>query len=155
MAPGERAPRIYLEYDAAVSLHACLARSYHHRPIRQASARILLPSTGSGIVATVPGFGGVARVCVNDWAERTPYMVWFWTKDSNTLRLETRYDNDARVYVALLRWADGREETERFEDSMSFQRRLEELEAYLQSEHWTRTGPALLPDGWPKEKPDR
>jgi hypothetical protein len=82
-------------------------------------------------------------------------MVWFWTKDSNTLRLETRYDNDARVYVALLRWADGREETERFEDSMSFQRRLEELEAYLQSEHWTRTGPALLPDGWPKEKPDR
>lgn len=44
-------------------------------------------------------------------------MVWFWTRDNDTLRLETRYDNDAEGYVAILRWPDGREEIERFLDA--------------------------------------
>ncbi len=83
-------------------------------------------------------------------------MVWFWTKDDATLCVETRYDNDALMYVAKLRWSDGREQTERFLDGDSFRRRLEALEAELASERWVHVGPpALLPDGWPKKPPRR
>lgn len=83
-------------------------------------------------------------------------MLWFYSRDGDTLRLETLYDNNARMYQVILRWPDGREETERFVDQVSFRRRLEALEVELVAERWTQKGlPGLLPDGWPREPPGR
>jgi hypothetical protein len=83
-------------------------------------------------------------------------MVWFWTRDDETLRLETRYDDGARSYVAHLRWPDGREETERYSDARSFRRRLEQLEMALEAAQWRQNGaPVMLPDGWPHRPPGR
>jgi len=41
-------------------------------------------------------------------------MVWLFERSDETLQLETRYDNDTSEFVAIIRYADGHEHTERF-----------------------------------------
>lgn len=53
-------------------------------------------------------------------------MVWFLSRGDQPLRLEARYDNDN--YVLVVRWPDGRQETQRFADAPAFRERLMELE---------------------------
>lgn len=77
-------------------------------------------------------------------------MIWFYTRESKTLRAETRFDNDTAEYVLILHWPDGRTEIERFPDTASFQSRLDALQKYLKDEQWQQKGPPeLLADGWP------
>jgi hypothetical protein len=83
-------------------------------------------------------------------------MVWFWTRDDETLRVETRYDDGARLYVAHFCWPDGRQETERYQDVKAFRRRLEEVEAALEAAQWRQNGaPIMLPAGWSRPPPGR
>jgi hypothetical protein len=81
-------------------------------------------------------------------------MLWFFERNEEQVKLETRFDNDAQEYVAILRWPDGREQEERSSTAAAFRSRLLELERQLEIDRWRRTGPMIvLPDGWPDKRP--
>jgi hypothetical protein len=81
-------------------------------------------------------------------------MLWFFERDQDAVRLETRYDNDTAEYVAIATYPDGRQEIERFGDADLYRRWLEAWEHTLEAEHWTRRGPpVVVPDGWPDRRP--
>jgi hypothetical protein len=80
-------------------------------------------------------------------------MVWFFERDDKSLRLETRYDNDRAEFVALVRYPDGREETERFTAIDKFHSWVVAFERNLEVQNWTNpTGPIILPYGWPNPR---
>src|SRR5215204_4695520 len=58
--------------------------------------------------------------------ERREYrcMLWFFDRDDQKVEVETRFDNNTLDYVLIIRWPDGREETERYADSESFSTRV-------------------------------
>jgi len=81
-------------------------------------------------------------------------MLWFFERNDEQVKLETRFDNDTREYLAIVRWPDGRERTERCSTAETFRERLLALERELETERWRRTGPMIvLPDGWPDKRP--
>lgn len=80
-------------------------------------------------------------------------MLWFFERNDQSLRLETRYDNDTSEYVLILNWPDGHEETERFTDREEYRLRLVALENSFETQRWVRHGPPMiLPDGWPNKR---
>ena len=81
-------------------------------------------------------------------------MLWFFERDDETLRLETRYDNDMSEFVVIVRYPDGHQRTERFSDLDEFGEWIEAFEGNLEHQRWTRPshGPIILPDGWPKKR---
>ena len=81
-------------------------------------------------------------------------MLWFFRRQEESLRLETRYDNKASEYVAVVRWPDGRQQTEQFTKGEAFRAWLAAFEDALDGEFWSRDrSPVVLPDGWPDKKP--
>jgi hypothetical protein len=81
-------------------------------------------------------------------------MLWFFERDDEQVKLETRFDNDTQEYLAIVRWPDGREQTDRCSTAEAFRTRLLALERELENERWHRTGPMIvLPDGWPDKRP--
>ncbi len=81
-------------------------------------------------------------------------MVWFYTRDRALLAVETRYDNDAAEYVAIIVYPDGHRQTERFHTREAFREWLQALEQRLEHEQWIPDGaPHILPDGWPHKPP--
>ena len=77
-------------------------------------------------------------------------MLWFFDRDNESLRLETRYDNSTLEFVALVRYPDGRDLERRFRDRREFREWLEAFERALGAKHWRgRGGPIVLPYGWP------
>ena len=77
-------------------------------------------------------------------------MLWFFERNKESLRLETRYDNDSKEFVVTVFWSDGRQQTERFTDVELCRTWLTGLEQSLASEHWVMSGsPVVLPHGWP------
>jgi len=79
-------------------------------------------------------------------------MLWFFDRADQTLRLETRYDNDTREFVAVIRWPDGREQIERFTEIRDFRRWLVALDHILEFAQWKPTSPVILPYGWPNKR---
>jgi hypothetical protein len=81
-------------------------------------------------------------------------MVWFFERHEESLKLETRYDNDTAEFVAIVHYPDGREQTERFTKADKFRSWLVTFERNIEGQHWTRhgDGPVFLSDGWP-DKP--
>ena len=76
-------------------------------------------------------------------------MIWIFERGNESLRLETRYENDTAEYVLIVHHPDGSHQTERFNDSVTFQTRLDSLEKKLGRENWHYVGaPVLLRDGW-------
>ena len=76
-------------------------------------------------------------------------MIWIFERGNESLRLETRYENDTTEYVLIVHHPDGSHQTERFNDSVTFQTRLDSLEKKLGRENWHYVGaPVLLRDGW-------
>jgi hypothetical protein len=76
-------------------------------------------------------------------------MLWFFDRDYEKVEVETRFDNNTLDYVLVIRWPDGREETERYADSESFSARVIALSDELKSMNWRNTGsPIVLPEGW-------
>jgi len=83
-------------------------------------------------------------------------MIWFYTRDQQSLTLETRYDNDTFEYVALVVNAHGQPETRRFKTVNEFRAWLLSFENELTSERWKTEGPPhFLADGWPHKPPVR
>ena len=79
-------------------------------------------------------------------------MLWFFERDDESLKLETRYDNDTSEFVVIVRYPNGREQTERFTDSDEYGAWLEAFERNLEHQHWTRRGPVIVRDGWPNKR---
>ena len=81
-------------------------------------------------------------------------MIWFFGRDDQSLRLDTRYDNDTSELVVMLHHPDRRAQTERFTNPEACRTWLLALEHNLELQHWTRHGsPVFLPYGWPHRRP--
>ncbi len=81
-------------------------------------------------------------------------MLWFYTRDQQSLTVETRYDNDTCEYVATVMGATGVPQSTRFASSEEFRTWLLALERNLTSQSWRPEGsPHILPDGWPTKRP--
>jgi hypothetical protein len=78
-------------------------------------------------------------------------MLWLFERDEESLKLETRYDNDRSEFMAFIRYPDGHEHTERFSDAEAFRSWLVAFEGDLETQRWTLhgSGPVFLPHGWP------
>jgi hypothetical protein len=80
-------------------------------------------------------------------------MVWLFERDDESLRLETRYDNDTAEFVAVVHYPDGRERMERFDEIDEFRAWLVAFERNLNIQRWAdKTGPIILPYGWPDKR---
>jgi hypothetical protein len=80
-------------------------------------------------------------------------MLWFFERNDESLTIETRFDNDSSEFVAIVRFPDGRELTERFQRADEFSAWLAGFEQTLTDERWNgRGGPILLPYGWPNKR---
>jgi hypothetical protein len=78
-------------------------------------------------------------------------MVWFWKRDNEELRVETRYDNATQEFIVTLQFGNGATQSERFARRSAFEARLIALERDLGAERWASTGPPqFLPDGFPR-----
>jgi hypothetical protein len=78
-------------------------------------------------------------------------MIWFFDRDRDLLRLETRYDNTTLEFVAVVHYSDGRTLERRFAQSKAFREWLEAFERALEGQRWKgRSGPVVLPYGWPE-----
>jgi hypothetical protein len=76
-------------------------------------------------------------------------MLWMFERDNESLRLETRYDNDAAEFVLVMHRFDGSQQVERFKKESAFRGRLEALERQLDADDWRSVGsPVMLRDGW-------
>jgi hypothetical protein len=76
-------------------------------------------------------------------------MLWMFERGEDSLRLETRYDNDVSEFVLVMHRTDGRQHIERFKEESAFRGRLEALERQLDAERWQAVGsPVLLREGW-------
>jgi hypothetical protein len=79
-------------------------------------------------------------------------MLWFFERDDESLKLETLYDNHTSEFVVIVRYPDGREQTERFTDGDTYGVWLEMFERNLEHQRWTRQGgPMIMPEGWPNK----
>ena len=79
-------------------------------------------------------------------------MLWFFDRDDESLKLETRYDNETSEFVVIVRYPNGAEHQKRFADISEFRQWLEVFERDLAMQRWTaRSGPIILPYGWPDE----
>ena len=77
-------------------------------------------------------------------------MLWFFERDDELVRLETRYDNKTSEIVVTVHWPDGRDQTQRFGDEETCRDWLVVVEQSLRHARWMRNGPPIiLPYGWP------
>lgn len=76
-------------------------------------------------------------------------MIYIFERDTEALRLETRYSKDSELYEIILRRADGTTTRETFAGEMAFRSRLDELYGQLEDQRWHHVGPPqLLAGGW-------
>ena len=76
-------------------------------------------------------------------------MIYIFERDTESLRLETRYSSDSKTYEIIWRRADGTTTKESFTGETSFRTRLDEIYSDLEHEMWRTVGPPhLLADGW-------
>jgi hypothetical protein len=80
-------------------------------------------------------------------------MVWLFDRDQETICLQTFYDNDAKEFVAIVTWSDGRQDQTRFDTAAAVGDWLRAFQAALEEDQFRQQGPpTVLPDGWP-DKP--
>jgi len=75
-------------------------------------------------------------------------MVWMYLRGSESLRVETRFDNETNEYVLIVYREDGTQQGTRFKDATLFKTRFETLEKHLDRDRWQTDGGRLLRDGW-------
>ena len=76
-------------------------------------------------------------------------MIYIFERDSESLRLETRYIADSKTYEIIWRRADGSVQRENLRSETVFRTRLDEIYSELEENQWRTTGPPqLLADGW-------
>jgi len=83
-------------------------------------------------------------------------MLWFYTRDRESLSLETRYDNQTHEYLGIVTYPDSRQESRRFPTAALFRAWLISLDLDLTKQRWAQDGtPHILPDGWPHKTPEQ
>lgn len=76
-------------------------------------------------------------------------MIYLFERESEALRIETRYTKESKTYEIIWRRADGTTTQESFKGETSFRSRLDEIYTELEQEDWHTVGPPhLLTDGW-------
>ena len=76
-------------------------------------------------------------------------MIYLFERESEALRIETRYTKESKTYEIIWRRADGTTTKESFSGETSFRSRLDEIYTVLEQEHWHTVGPPhLLAGGW-------
>jgi hypothetical protein len=81
------------------------------------------------------------------------HMLWFYSRNRDLVRLETRYDNDTQEYIGVVTHSDSRQ-TERFSTLEEFRAWLIAIERQLVDAQWFLKGtPQILPNGWPDKRP--
>ena len=76
-------------------------------------------------------------------------MIYLFERESEALRIETRYTKESKTYDIIWRRADGTTTKESFSGETSFRSRLDEIYTVLEQEHWHTVGPPhLLAGGW-------
>ena len=80
-------------------------------------------------------------------------MVWFYTRNQQSLTLETRFDNATNEFVGILTGLTASPVTKRFSTVEGFRNWIEAMERDLAEQQWKADGaPHVLPDGW-RDKP--
>ena len=70
-------------------------------------------------------------------------------RESESLRIETRYVSSSKTYEIIWRRADGTTTQESFIGETSFRTRLDDIYTELEEQDWQTLGPPnLLADGW-------
>lgn len=76
-------------------------------------------------------------------------MVYLFERDSEAIRIETRYARESKTYEIIWRKGDGTATQEIFNGETSFRSRLDEIYAELEQDDWKAVGPPQLQrDGW-------
>jgi hypothetical protein len=76
-------------------------------------------------------------------------MVWFFEREQEVTRVETRFDSASKEYVIVIEAPNRERKTERFSNSKRFKARLTVLEQQFRSENWVQRGDVqFLTDGW-------
>ena len=76
-------------------------------------------------------------------------MVYLFERESESMRIETRYARESRSYEIIWRRADGTMTQESFKGETSFRSRLDEIYSELEQQDWRTVGPPQLQrDGW-------
>jgi len=76
-------------------------------------------------------------------------MVYLFERESESMRIETRYNSASRTYEIIWRKADGVVTQESFKGETSFRSRLDEIYTELEAQAWHTIGPPQLQrDGW-------
>jgi hypothetical protein len=75
-------------------------------------------------------------------------MIWFFARGQESLRVESRVDNETGDYVATADYFDGRYDEMRFRTLEDITRWLQNTEARLLGERWTGNGLPLIPYRW-------
>jgi hypothetical protein len=80
-------------------------------------------------------------------------VIWFFDRDDESLKVETQYDQTASEYIVVVRYPDGNSRVERFKDLDTFRMWIEAFDQQLAFDRWSpRSGPIILPYGWPKKR---
>ncbi len=83
-------------------------------------------------------------------------MLWFFTREQQSLTVETRYDNVTDEYVATLIGATVAPELVRFKTAEACRLWLAALERNVLADGWNPEGaPHVLPDDWPHKAPPK
>jgi len=76
-------------------------------------------------------------------------MVYLFERESEAMRIETRYNRASMTYEIIWRRADGTSTQESLRGETSFRSRLDEIYSALEHEEWRTIGPPQLQrDGW-------
>jgi hypothetical protein len=76
-------------------------------------------------------------------------VVWSFRRGQESLSLHTEFDAGRAEFVLRWRYADGREDVERYTNQFTFRGRLLALEEDLREWGWSQLEPAeFLRDGW-------
>ncbi|HEY6548733.1 MAG TPA: hypothetical protein VI589_12550, partial [Vicinamibacteria bacterium] len=76
-------------------------------------------------------------------------MIWFFERGTDSLKIETRFNNEAGLFELVWHHPDGTRTMEAFTQEAEFRQRSEEVEAHLLEDAWEpASSPQLLRDGW-------
>lgn len=76
-------------------------------------------------------------------------MIWLYERGMETLRVETRFNNDSSQFELIWHRPDGTTESEQFATEGEFRQRLESIEVSLKTDQWNINGsPQVLANGW-------
>ncbi len=83
-------------------------------------------------------------------------MSRLFSRDGETLKLETRRNDLTSLYVVSIHESNGQQTGESFSSPVAFRERLKQLEAGLEREHWIPSESTVTTtDDWPVTAPRR